>query len=89
MIDEAEKSVWKCFCSFILTLQIGCAKFTEAYAHVHAKQGQSIQSPTPSSNCATYLCIFVGFSVHYDGTSVEWQYKQYLSIKPDKSSFPD
>lgn len=62
MIDEAEMSVWKCFCSFILTLQIWCAKFTEAYAHVHAKQGQSIQCLClPGPNCATslHICWFL------------------------------
>lgn len=74
MIDEAEKSVWKCFYSFILTLQIGCAKFTEAYAHVHAKQRDGVFSACVLPvQTVPHPCIFVGFSVHYDGTSVEWQ----------------
>lgn len=34
-------------------------------------------------------CTAVGVSVHYDGTSVEWQCKHNLSIKPGKCSFPD
>lgn len=49
MIDEAKKSVWKCFYSFILTLQIGCAKFTEADARA-CKAGTEYSVPVSSQS---------------------------------------